>query len=64
VMADLPYTLIDLSVEKLKAVTGEQVQEVARKYLVDDGLTTAYLDPQPLSDKPAAGPPPGVRHEQ
>ena len=63
-MADLPYTLIDRFVEKLKTVTGEQVQEVARKYLVDDGLTVAYLDPQPLSGKPAAGPPPGVRHAQ
>ena len=63
-MADLPYTLIDTFVEKLKTVTGEQVQEVARKYLVDDGLTVAYLDPQPLSGKPAAGPPPGARHAQ
>ncbi len=63
-MADLPYTLIDRFVEKLKTVTGEQVQEVARKYLVDDGLTIAYLDPQPLAGKPAAGPPPGVRHAQ
>jgi zinc protease len=63
-MADLPYTLIDLFVEKLKTVTGEQVREVARKYLVDDGLTVAYLDPQPLSGKPAAGPPPGARHAQ
>jgi zinc protease len=62
-MADLPYTLIDLFVEKLKTVTGEQVQEVARKYLVDDGVTVAYLDPQPLSGKPA-GPPPGARHAQ
>jgi zinc protease len=63
-MADLPYTLIDLFVEKLKTVTGEQVREVARKYLVEDGLTVAYLDPQPLSGRPAAGPPPGARHAQ
>ena len=63
-MADLPYTLIDRFVEKLKTVTGEQVQEVARKYLIDDGLTVAYLDPQPLSGKPAAAPPAGVRHAQ
>ena len=63
-MADLPYTLIDRFVEKLKTVTGEQVQEVARKYLIDGGVTVAYLDPQPVSDKPAAGPPPGARHAQ
>jgi zinc protease len=63
-MADLPHRLIDLYVEKLKTVTGEQVQEVARKYLVEDGLTVAYLDPQPLSGKRPAGPPPGARHAQ
>jgi len=63
-MADLSYKLIDLFVDKLKAVTAAQVQEVARKYLVDDGLTIAYLDPQPASGKPAAAPPPGVRHAQ
>ena len=63
-MADLPYTLMDRFVEKLKTVTAEQVQEVARKYLIEDGLTVAYLDPQPLSGKRAAGPPPGARHAQ
>jgi zinc protease len=63
-MAGLSHEVIDLFVEKLKAVTGEQVQEVARKYLVDDGLTIAYLDPQPLAAKPAASPPPGLRHAQ
>jgi zinc protease len=63
-MADLSYKLIDQFVDKLKAVTATQVQDVARKYLVDDGLTTAYLDPQPPSDKAPAAPPPGVRHAQ
>jgi zinc protease len=63
-MADLPHALIDLFVEKLKTVTAEQVRDVARKYLIDDGLTVAYLDPQPLSRKRAAGPPPGARHAQ
>jgi zinc protease len=63
-MAGLSYTLIDLFVDKLKAVTADQVREVAGRFLVDDGLTTAYLDPQPLSAKPAAGPPPGLRHAQ
>ena len=63
-MAGLPHRLIDLFVEKLKAVTADQVTEVARKYLVDSGLTVAYLDPQPLSGKRPAAPPPGVRHAQ
>ena len=34
--------------ERIKAVSGEQVQRVAAKYLVDDGLTVAVLDPQPV----------------
>lgn len=34
--------------DKLKAVTAEQVRAVARKYLVDDRLTVAVLDPQPM----------------
>src|SRR5262245_8954576 len=34
--------------ERYQAVTAKQVQSVAAKYLVDDGLTAALLDPQPL----------------
>ncbi len=33
---------------KLKAVTAEQVQAVAKKYFVKDNLTVAILDPQPI----------------
>jgi zinc protease len=45
--------------EKVKAVTLEQVREVAAKYLVDDGLTVAVLDPQSVGKTaaPRAGPP-------
>jgi zinc protease len=35
---------------RLQAVTAEQVQAVARKYLDDDKLTVAVLDPQPLDE--------------
>jgi zinc protease len=35
---------------RLQAVTAEQVQAVARKYLVDDRLTVAVLDPQPIDE--------------
>ncbi len=35
-------------VEKIQAVTAEQVQAVAKKYLVKDTLTVAVLDPQPM----------------
>ena len=34
--------------KRLQAVTVEQVQAVARKYLDDDKLTVATLDPQPI----------------
>lgn len=34
--------------QRLKAITAEQIRVVASKYLVDDGLTVAVLDPQPL----------------
>ena len=33
---------------RLQAVTPEQVQAVAKKYLVQDNLTVATLDPQPI----------------
>jgi zinc protease len=63
-MAGLSPKVIDLFVEKLKTVTAEQVIAVARKYLVDVGLTVAYLDPQPLSGQRPAAPPAGARHAQ
>ncbi|HTD91602.1 MAG TPA: insulinase family protein, partial [Burkholderiales bacterium] len=59
-----PYTAIDVMTEKFKAVTAEQVREVAKKYLIDDALTVAYLDPQPVGDKKPAAVPTGVRHVQ
>jgi zinc protease len=33
----------------LQEVSAAQVREVARKYLVDDNLTVAVLDPQRLA---------------
>jgi zinc protease len=38
----------DKLLEKIKAVTAEEVQAVARKYFNDDALTVAVLDPQPV----------------
>ncbi|MDZ7735010.1 MAG: pitrilysin family protein [Gammaproteobacteria bacterium] len=46
----LEWQMIDEYVDKVQAVTAEQVQAVAKKYLVDDGLTVAELDPQPGDD--------------
>lgn len=40
----------DKFVDSIKAVTAEQVQAVAKKYLQDDRLTVAVLDPLPLDN--------------
>ena len=44
----LSWKLAEEFVERINAVTAEQLQAVARKYLVDTGLTVAELDPQPM----------------
>ncbi len=41
-------------IEKLQAVTAEQVQAVTQKYFRDEQLTVAELDPQPLPASPRA----------
>lgn len=56
------YRDLDLYIEKLKQVTADQVREVTRKYLIDDVLTVAYLDPQPLQGAPRRPAAAGVRH--
>jgi zinc protease len=49
----LDWRMLDGYVKNLNAVTAEQVQAVARKYLVDTNLTVTILDPQPMGkDKP------------
>ncbi|OIR02810.1 protease 3 precursor [mine drainage metagenome] len=42
------WRVLDEYPDKLRAVTPEQVQAVAKKYLLQDNLTVATLDPQPL----------------
>lgn len=37
--------------KNIRKVTAEQIQAVAKKYLVSDTLTVAVLDPQPLTEK-------------
>jgi zinc protease len=44
----LPWKLSDKYVERIQAVTADQVRAVAEKYLVDDGLTVAELVPLPM----------------
>jgi zinc protease len=60
----LRWQLLDEYVERINAVTAEQVQAVARKYLVDDNLTVASLDPLPLEQKQRVGGTLGGRHAQ
>jgi zinc protease len=46
----LDWRLSEQYVEKISAVTAAQVQQTARKYLVDDRLTVAVLEPQPIEN--------------
>jgi zinc protease len=43
-----PWQLIKTYPDQLKNVTSEQVQAVAKKYLVKDNMTVVTLDPQPI----------------
>lgn len=47
----LPWTIKDEYVNKILAVTAEQVQQVANKYLRDERLTVAELEPLPIVGK-------------
>jgi zinc protease len=58
----LSYRDADRIPERLKAITVEQIQAAAARYLVDDGLTVALLDPQPLNPRTASAVVPGTKH--
>ena len=45
-MVGFSWRDIDYMLEKMQTITPEQVQAVAKKYLIDEGLTIAILDPQ------------------
>ncbi|MBK9018716.1 MAG: insulinase family protein [Sulfuritalea sp.] len=60
--AGVPWRDIDVLLEKLKAVTAEEVQAVAKKYFPDDALTVAVLDPQPLDQSKPKKPSVAARH--
>jgi zinc protease len=46
----LGWQKVDEFVDKINAVTPQQVQQVAKKYLTEDRLTIGYLDPQPIPE--------------
>jgi zinc protease len=62
--AGISHRTLDLQLKKLREVTPEQVQEVARKYFRNDALTVATLDPQPLEGARRAKPSLPLRHAQ
>ncbi|MCP3868931.1 MAG: insulinase family protein [Gammaproteobacteria bacterium] len=47
----LDWRLIDEYAERIKKVTPQQISQVAQKYLTEDNLTVAVLDPLPLDGK-------------
>jgi zinc protease len=48
--AGLDYRDRQARLDGLKAVTADQVIEVAKKYLIEDRMTVAVLDPQPIPE--------------
>ena len=57
-MNGVGWRSIDKILDRIRAVTADEVQAVARKYFNDDTLTVAVLDPQPLAasaSKPSSG---------
>lgn len=50
--AGVSWRDIDKLLDKIRGVSAEEVQAVARKYFGDDTLTVAVLDPQPLDSAP------------
>lgn len=60
--AGLSHKDIDRALDRVNAVTAEQVRAAAKEFFVDDTLTVVVLEPQPLSQakpRPATA---GARH--
>ncbi|PVV25121.1 MAG: peptidase M16 [gamma proteobacterium symbiont of Ctena orbiculata] len=58
----LDWRLADEYVDHLKAVTAEQIRQVAQKYLVEDNLSVAVLEPLPMDDSMSKSMHGGVAH--
>ncbi len=55
----LGYRRLDDYIERMQAVTPEQIQQVAQRYLIDERKTVAVLEPQSMetgSDEPSQSP--------
>ena len=55
---------VDEYVKKVNQITAEQVRDAARKYLLEDQLSIAYLDPQPITKQKQRSKVAGGRHAQ
>jgi len=53
---------VEAYVEKVNQITAEQIRAVARKYLVEEKLNIAYLDPQPITQQKKVSKVAGGRH--
>ena len=51
-ISGISWRLLPRTLEKLQAVTGADIQRVAKQYFGDDGLTVAVLEPQALNNAP------------
>jgi len=60
----LPWQMKDDYVAKILSVTALQVQQVANKYLIDESLTVAVLNPLPIENGDKETMPAGVNHGQ
>ena len=54
--------LLDRVLDRIKAVSAEQVRAAAKAYFVDDTLTVVVLEPQPLNQARPRSAPTGMRH--
>jgi len=58
------WTKAEEYVEKINSITAEQVRSAARKYLLEDSLSVAYLEPQPITKSKKISKVTGGRHAQ
>ncbi|MCP4042493.1 MAG: insulinase family protein [Gammaproteobacteria bacterium] len=59
----MDWRVADEYVKRIRAVSAEQVRQVAQKYLVDEHLTVAILEPLPLPGGRVVKPETGGGHE-
>jgi zinc protease len=63
-MNGISWKYLDEILFNIQAVTSSDIQRVVEKYFIDDALTVAILEPQPIKEKNAVAQkmPTGMRH--